>query len=81
MAEIDPLVRAERAKQILDDQLVKEAFAGVEAGLVNAMKQAAVNDATTHHHLVLSLQSLGAVRRQFEKWIDSGELEKSRRKR
>jgi len=81
MAEIDPLVRAERAKQILDDQLVKEAFAGVEAGLVSAMKQAAVNDEATHHHLVLSLQSLGAVRRQFEKWIEGGDVERARRKR
>jgi len=81
MPEIDPLVRAERSKQILDDPLVREAFAGVEAGLVSAMKQSAVNDETTHHHLVLSLQALGSVRREFEKWIAGGQVEEARRKR
>lgn len=80
MHAIDPRVRAERAKQILDDELIKEAFRAVEAGLVNALKTSPIGDVDTHHTIALSLQLLGNVERQFRTWISDGQLETARDK-
>lgn len=80
MHAIDPRVRAERAKQILDDELIKEAFRAVEAGLVSALKTSPIGDVDTHHTIALSLQLLGNVERQFRTWISDGQLETARDK-
>jgi hypothetical protein len=72
---MDNSVRAERAKQILDDPLVKEAFESVEAAIILAMKRSEVGDTSTHHNLTLSLQLLEQVHRQFTKWIIDGKVE------
>lgn len=77
---MDPKVRAERARQLLDDELIKEAFRAVEAGLVGALKASPIGDVDTHHTIALSLQLLGNVERQFHKWISDGAVEVAREK-
>ena len=60
---------------MLDEPMVKDAFDGVEAGLIGAMKASAIGDQPTHHELVLSLQILGRVKRHFEDVILTGRME------
>lgn len=80
MPSMDPLVRAERARQLLDDPLLKEAFALVESDLIRKQKSASLDDVTAHHIIGMSLALLGSVRAQFEKMMADGEIEQSRRK-
>ena len=56
------------------EPMLQEAFAGVETGLVEAMKHAKMGDQLTHHELVLCLQLLGRVKRHFEEAIETGKL-------
>lgn len=75
----DAINRAKHAERLLSEPLIQEAFSAVESSLVDAMRRAAVGDVDTHHNLVLSLQLLGQVERQFKNWISDGKLEENKR--
>lgn len=66
--------RAEEAKRLLAEPMLQEAFATVETGLIEAMKNAKLGDQLTHHELVLCLQLLGRVRGYFQEAIDTGKM-------
>lgn len=66
--------RGEEAKRMLAEPMLGEAFTNVEAGLIGAMKIAALGDQATHHELVLCLQLLGRVKRHFEEAIETGRM-------
>lgn len=72
--------KAEEAKRLLNEPMLKAAFEGVESGLIQAMKSAALGDDKTHHELVLCLQLLGRVRHYFKEVIDTGTMEQLQRK-
>jgi hypothetical protein len=68
----EKVARAERARQILHDELFLEAWDGLEEG---AIERIAVTDATDIpklQALTLSLQTIRAVRRRMEIWIAEG---------
>ena len=67
--------KAEEAKRLLNEPLIKAAFEGVENGLISAMKVSILGDEKTHHELVLCLQLLGRVRGYFQEVIDTGRME------
>lgn len=71
--------RAEEAKRLMNEPMLKQAFDGVEAGLVSAMKVSAFGDEKTHHELVLCMQLLGRVKHYFQEVIDTGRMEQMRK--
>jgi hypothetical protein len=70
--------RANQAARVLADPTLQKAFAGVRESLVVALEGSMMGDSATHHEIALSLQSLKSVRRQLEKWVGDGEVERSR---
>lgn len=62
------------AQTIYDHPLVKGAFDGVEAGIIQAMRKAPLGDTATHHELVVTLQLLGSLRQQFITMIQTGTM-------
>jgi hypothetical protein len=51
-------VRPEDAKHLAESDVFRNTMRFMEAGLVDGMARSAFGDLDTHHHLVLSLQSL-----------------------
>ena len=70
--------RATQAERVLADPTLQKAFDGVRQALLASIEDSQLGDATFHHEAALSLQALKSVRRQLQKWIDDGELEKMR---
>lgn len=76
MSEISE--RAHQASRLLDDPTLQKAFEGVRQSMLAALEAASVGDRETHHEIALSLQALKAVKRQLERWVQDGEVEKAR---
>lgn len=70
--------RAERAKQLLSDVVLKEAFAEVRAGLVSQLEAASASDRDIQHEIALMLKLLQKLRGQLERYIQDGTVVKYR---
>ena len=64
-----PREKADRAKQLLEDELLKEAFSAVRAGLIDRLESAAVGDVEFQHEIALMLQLLKRIRTQLEQYL------------
>lgn len=67
-----PFEKAERAKQLLADPLLKEALQNIREGLVRKAEASAFDDIDAHHQVVLSLQILKQVSVELQKYISEG---------
>lgn len=67
------ILRGNRARQILDDPLVVEAFQGIEKGAIERLAACDLNDQKRMQTLTMSLQSVRAFRHLFQIWIADGE--------
>ncbi len=70
----DEIRQGREARQLLENPLIKKAFDNIESGLIDKMRQVAMADIDTQHELVLSLQLLGTLRRQFTTVIETGKM-------
>jgi hypothetical protein len=75
---MDSIQRGAEAEQLLTNPLLKEAFAGVKAKLVEKLEEVPLGDIDTQHEIALSLQLLKTVRRYLENWVQDGTLEAQR---
>ncbi len=75
-----PLERAERANQLLADPVMAKAFEDVRLGLVTQAEQTAMDDVTTHHEVVITLQLLKRLRVQLQKYADELAVDQQRKK-
>jgi hypothetical protein len=66
--------RGEQARRLLDDPLLKEAFAAVEEGLQSAWRATAEDAAGERERLWLMLQLLGRVRGHLTEVFETGRL-------
>ena len=64
-----PRERAERARQLLDDPLLNEAFSGVRAALIERLESAPIGDVELQHEIALMLQLLKRLRTQIEQHL------------
>lgn len=69
----DKILRGNEARQVLDNALFMEAWAGLEAGAIERIAACDVTDTKALQTLAMSLQTLRAVRRRFEVWMVDGE--------
>ena len=65
---------AERAREILENAIYKEAWAKIRDGIITQMSQAPIGDEKAHTTLVLLLQLCNRLQRQFEMMISEGKL-------
>ncbi len=73
-----PIERAERAKQLLEDEVLMQAFTAIREQLVTALESAPFGDQTMHHHITLELQALRQIPIQLRKWADQIALDKAK---
>lgn len=66
--------RADKAKQILDSDVFKEAFGEVEGALLLGIRRTAFKDAELREKLCQQYQLLHNLRDQLRTYIESGKL-------
>jgi hypothetical protein len=76
----DVIARAEQAKRVLDDPTIQKAFEAVRQQLLATIEVSQIGDRDAHHEIALSLQALRSVRRQLQRWVDDGDVERLRNK-
>jgi hypothetical protein len=76
----DVIARAEQAKRVLDDPTIQKAFEAVRQQFLAALEVSQIGDRDAHHEIALSLQALRSVRRQLQRWVDDGDVERLRNK-
>ncbi len=70
-----PTQRGERAKQLLEDEVLIAAFDGVRERIVSQMEASAFGDTETHHQSAITLQLLKQLRLTLRKFVDESEAE------
>lgn len=71
----DEEIRAGReAELVLSNPIFRQAFDGIETGLIDKMRQVPMHDVDTQHELILTLQLLGSLKRRFTDAIETGKM-------
>lgn len=70
------IARGERAKQLLEDPLLSEAFALIELEYLKAWQNSPARDVEGREALFLSIKNLEKVRGHLSQVMDSGTLAK-----
>ena len=68
------VARANRARDILDEETMRGAFDGVRMALLDRLEATAIGDTATQHEIALTLQCLKQVRQHLESYITDGKL-------
>ena len=66
--------RAERARQLLEEPLIKEAFSLVENAFIDGIHRTAVKDSEMREKLCQMLMCLKAVKQHLQSVMESGKL-------
>ena len=75
-----PFERAERAKQLLSDDVLKGAFTEIRNRLISQLEALPISDVETQHEITLMLQLLRRLREQLERYVSDGAVEQHRAK-
>lgn len=68
------VIDADEARRLIENPVLKEAFAGVKSGIIAAMQNAPMGDERTHNRLVISLQVLNQIEKNITEKIQTGKL-------
>ena len=69
--------RRRRAEQLQQDEVLQDAFNGIEAHWLNEWRDSAVDVADKRETAYTMIRSLDTFRVQFQSMVDNGELYKS----
>lgn len=75
-----PLERADRAKQLLDDPVVRGAFEDIRMALVRQLEEVPMGDVDTQHEVALSLQLLKRLRTTIARYTDEIAVDQHKQK-
>lgn len=70
--------RADRAKELLENQAFREVQAEVRSELIAAIEAVPVTDLERMREMVLALQVHNRHRKKLERWIADGKVEQKR---
>jgi hypothetical protein len=70
----DRIARANRARELLDEETMRGVFNGVREALVLKLEQCPIGDTQTQHEIALTLQLLKQLRAHLQAFIDDGVL-------
>lgn len=73
-----PSERADRAKELLENPVLKACFSEMRESFVRKLETTPVNDVEIQHELALSLQILKSLRSQIEKMAQGDPVDKYR---
>lgn len=74
-----PLERAERAKQLLQDPVLRQAFENVRMHYVAAIEVSQSTDVEAHHDMALCLKSLIRVQNELKAFANEIAVDKAKR--
>ena len=72
--QLSEIKRGERASEVLENPLFKEAVTKVREGIIQSMAQSPLGDSETHNRLVIALQLLNQIEKQLSDVITTGKL-------
>jgi len=75
-----PSERADRAKQLLNDPVLKGAFSDLRDKLVMQLEASVVSDVETQHEIALMLQLLKRIQSQLLSYQQDGAIDKHKEK-
>ena len=81
MTNEDAINRGVRAKQLLEEDLLTEAWEGMERGAVERLVACDVTDVKTMQALTLALQTVRKSRAVFSTWVSEGKAAAERQQR
>ena len=61
---------ADRAKQLLEDEVLQKALVDIRERIVRGIEGTAMEDVTAHHEAAISLQLLGSVNSQLRAYLE-----------
>jgi len=74
MNNLEEIKRGEEADRILKNPLFIESFDNIRESIINSMSQSAFGDAETHNRLVIAMQLLSQIEKQFKDHIATGRM-------
>ena len=75
---MSPREKADRARQIMEDPVFKEALRDIRERIVGRLEAVGVTDKETEHELVISLQLLQRIPARFQVYADELVMERSK---
>ena len=75
-----PIDRAERAKALLEDMVLKGAFEDIKTQLVSNLESLPISDHETQHEIALMLQLLKRIRSQLQTYLNEAAIDKAKAK-
>jgi hypothetical protein len=73
------LRKADGAKNLMENEAMRDAFAGVKAALLERFEACPIRDIEGQHEIKLMLKLLNDVRANLQSMIDSGKVVESRK--
>lgn len=74
MEQLSEIKRGERANEVLENPLFKEAITKVREGIINSMAISALGDAETHNRLVIAMQLLNQIEKGLKDVVVTGKM-------
>jgi hypothetical protein len=74
MEQLSEIKRGERANEVLENPLFKEAITKVREGIINSMSVSALGDAETHNRLVIAMQLLNQIEKGLKDVVVTGKM-------
>ena len=75
-----PNDKAERAKQVLGDPVMKQAFEDIRMRYVEQLEAVPISDVETQHEVTLCLQLLKRVQSQLQKYVSDQSVDQAKAK-
>ena len=72
--QLTEIKRGEEADRILSNPLFIEAFESIRESIINSMSQSAFGDSETHNRLVIAMQLLSQIEKQFKDHVATGRM-------
>jgi hypothetical protein len=75
-----PNEKAEHAKQVLGDPVMKAAFEDIRMSLVSKLEFTPISDVETQHEIALMLQLLKRLREQLQSYVSAQSVDIAKQK-
>lgn len=72
--QLSEIKRGERAAEVLENELYKEAIEKVRNGIIQSMAISPLGDSETHNRLVIAMQLLNQIEKSLKDVVTTGKM-------
>ena len=72
--QLSEIKRGERAAEVLENELYKEAVEKVRNGIIQSMAISPLGDSETHNRLVIAMQLLNQIEKSLKDVVTTGKM-------